>query len=101
LVWDKHIPRRRNRRTLTVAERPTGRYDATDSQEVVMSVATQQLLSAFDALPVAEQDAVIAELLRRTPVGAGEMSDAGFEELAEEVFLAYDAAEAADAAPPR
>lgn len=66
-----------------------------------MTAAAQQLLSAFDALPETERDAVLAELLLRRPVGAGDLPGAAFEELAEELFRTYDAAEAAGAAPPR
>ena len=66
-----------------------------------MSTAAQQLLAAFDALPPDERDAVVAELLIRHSVGAGELPDAALVELAEERFLAYDAEEAADSTPPR
>lgn len=61
-----------------------------------MSTAVLAILTAFDALPDAEKDAVVAELLARRPVGVGSSPDAAFEELAEERFLAYDAGEAAD-----
>jgi hypothetical protein len=66
-----------------------------------MTAAAQDLLTAFDALPATERDAVIDALLLRCPPGAGDLPDAAFEELADELFLSYDAAEAADAAPPR
>jgi hypothetical protein len=59
-----------------------------------MSTASQQILAAFDALPTAERDAVMAELLNRHPVGAGDLPDAAFVELAGELFLTYDADEA-------
>lgn len=65
-----------------------------------MSTAVQQLLAAFDTLPDDEQDVVIAELLARHPLGAGDLSETTFEALADELFLAYDAAEGTDAAPP-
>lgn len=64
-----------------------------------MSAAAKELLAAFDALPDIDREAVVAELLTRHPVGAGDLPDAAFEELAEELFLTYDAAEADDAAP--
>jgi hypothetical protein len=66
-----------------------------------MSTAAQRLLAAFDALPADERDAVVAELLIRHPVGAGELPDAALVELAKERFLAYDAEEAADGTSPR
>lgn len=66
-----------------------------------MSAAAQDLLAAFDALPDADRDAVVAALLTRRPVGASDLPDAAFVELADELFLAYDAAEAADATPAR
>lgn len=66
-----------------------------------MTATAHQLLAASDALPDADQDAVLDELLLRRPAGAGDLPAAAFEELAEELFLSYDAAEAADAAPPR
>lgn len=66
-----------------------------------MTVAARELLTAFDALPADERDAVIEALLLRRPVGAGDLPDAAFEQLADELFQSYDAAEAADAAPAR
>ncbi len=66
-----------------------------------MTVAAQELLTAFDALPAYERDAVIDALIRRHPAGAGDLPDAAFEQLADELFQSYDAAEAADAAPTR
>ena len=67
--------------------------------EAPMSTA-QQLLTAFDALPVSEQDVVVTELLARRPVGVGDLPDATFDELADELFQSYDAEETADATPP-
>ena len=61
----------------------------------------QQVLDAFDRLPADEQKAVVAGLAARRPVEDGPLPDAAFAELAEELFLTYDAAEAADAAPAR
>lgn len=46
-------------------------------------------------------DFLSARLLRRRPTGTGDIPIAAYEELAEELFLSYDAAEAADAASPR
>ncbi len=78
--------------------RPSGRMPATPGDG--MTAAAQNLLTAFDALPDAERDAFIAAALVRRPVCAGDLPDVAFEELAEEIFLSCDAAEAADA-PPR
>jgi hypothetical protein len=64
-----------------------------------MSAAAQQLLAAFDALPKAEREAVVAEILARHPVGVGEVPDAAFVELGDELFRTYDEEEA-NAAPP-
>lgn len=66
-----------------------------------MSAAAIELLTAFDALPGPEQDVVVGQLLLRRPAGADDLPPADYEELAEELFLAYDAAEAADADPAR
>ena len=68
--------------------------------EDVMSDTARQLLDAFDTLPETEREAVVAELLTRHPVGAGELPDAGLVELAEELFRAYDAEEAAEHSRP-
>ena len=62
-----------------------------------MSVAAQELLAAFDALPAPEQDVVVGQLLLRRPAGTDDLPPAGYEELAGELFLTYDAAEAANA----
>ena len=65
-----------------------------------MSTAAQQLLSAFESLPDDDREAVVAELLSRHPVGAGELSDDALVEMADELFRGYDAEEEADAAAP-
>jgi hypothetical protein len=65
-----------------------------------MTTAARQLLAAFDTLPDDDREAVVAELLNRHPVGAGDLSDAARVELADELFQAYDAEEAADATLP-
>jgi hypothetical protein len=66
-----------------------------------MSTTAQELLAAFDALPAADRDAVVLEILSRQPIGAGQLPDESLIELADEVFRSYDAEEATDAAPPR
>ena len=57
-----------------------------------------QLVKAFGSLPEPERDAVLSELLLQQPLGAGDLPTGALEELAEELFLNYDAAEACDAA---
>ena len=64
-----------------------------------MSRAALDLLAAFDALPVTERDAVVTELLTRHRAGGDDPSDADLAALADELFLTFDAAEAANAAP--
>ena len=64
-----------------------------------MIPTVQQLLTAFDQLSAVDREAAVTELLLRNPLGAGPIPDAAFEQLAEDVFLAYDAEEAANAAP--
>jgi hypothetical protein len=62
-----------------------------------MSDVARQLLAVFDALPEAEREAAIAELLTRHPVGASDLPDVALVELADELFRAYDTDEAASA----
>jgi hypothetical protein len=62
-----------------------------------MSQTARQLLNAIEALPDAEREAVVAELLTRHPVGAGDLPDAALVELADELFRSYDTEESADA----
>ncbi len=62
-----------------------------------MSAAAQELLAAFDSLPAPEQDVVVGQLLLRRPAGADDPARSGYDELADELFQTYDAAEAADA----
>jgi len=66
-----------------------------------MSAAVRGLLVAFDLLPAPEQDAVVGQLLLRRTAGADDSPQAGHEEMADELFLTYDAAEATDAGPAR
>ena len=65
-----------------------------------MSTAARQILTDFDALPEPERDAILMEILRR-PVGVEAWPDEGLESAAEDLFLSYDEAEAADAAASR
>jgi hypothetical protein len=66
-----------------------------------MSAAARKILTAFDALPDRDREDVMAALLLRRPLGEGAIPDAGFTEIAEQLFLTYDAAEDADAAASR
>ena len=61
-----------------------------------MTATAQKLLAAFDALQPDDQQQVAAEILRRT-AGAGDLPDTGLDELAAELFRAYDAEEGARA----
>lgn len=63
-----------------------------------MTEAARKLLRAFEALPPADQHQVTAEILRRSSA-SGELSEAALDELADELFRAYDAEEAAGAGP--
>ena len=65
-----------------------------------MTAAAHQVLAEIDALPMVEREAVITELLLRHPAG-GDLPATAFEELADEIFQSYDAAEATDASSPR
>lgn len=66
-----------------------------------MSAAAKELLIAFNALPDPDQVAVVGELFLRRPIGEGDLPTAALENSAEELFLSYDAEEAADAATGR
>jgi len=58
-----------------------------------MSTVALEVVAAFEALPDAERDAVVAELLVRFPMGAGRFTDDDFVDMADEVFKMYDTAE--------
>jgi hypothetical protein len=64
-----------------------------------MKASVQDLLAAFDALPPAEQHQAAVEILRRSE-GTGEMPEAAYVELADELFQACDAEQEAAAATP-
>jgi hypothetical protein len=59
-----------------------------------MTNAAQSILAAFEALSTAEQHMVAVEVLRRTARDE-EWSEASLRELAEELFLTYEAEESA------
>jgi hypothetical protein len=63
-----------------------------------MTVIAQKLLAEFDALPPEEQQQVAAEILRRT-AEADDLPEVAFDELAAELFRAYEAEESARANP--
>lgn len=64
-----------------------------------MSNITSQFLSALDALPAVDRQAVTAALLRRVLDEApAELSDEGLIAAAEELFLELDQREQSDAA---
>ena len=59
-----------------------------------MTQAAQELIAAFDSLAPEDQQQVTAELLR-TSSGAGGLPAAELDEMAAELFRAYDLKEAA------
>ena len=61
-----------------------------------MTATAQKLLAEFDALPPADRQQVAVEILRRTSE-PGDLPEAALDELAAELFRAYDAEEAARA----
>jgi hypothetical protein len=63
-----------------------------------MTTAAQSLLTAFDALSPTEQQQVATEIMRRC-AGTDDLPEAAMNELADDLFRAYDAEEAARADP--
>jgi hypothetical protein len=63
-----------------------------------MTETARSLLTAFDALPPAEQQQVVVEILRRT-AAADDLPETALDELAAELFRGYDAEEVAHADP--
>jgi hypothetical protein len=61
-----------------------------------MTEAANHLLAAFESLSLSDQQALAAEILRRVPL-AGDLPEAALHQAAEELFLDYDAEEAARA----
>jgi hypothetical protein len=57
-----------------------------------MTTAAHNLLNAFEALAPAEKQSVAVEILRRA-VSVDEFKDEAFDEIAGELFQAYDAEE--------
>ena len=57
-----------------------------------MTAPVRRLLDLFDALPDPDKQAAAAAILRRLP-GEDDISSAGFDELADELFAALDAEE--------
>jgi hypothetical protein len=73
-----------------IQEWPSRRFPMTD--------AVRDLLRVFDSLSPSEQDQATTEILRRGTANGG-LPDAAQDELAAELFRAYDAEEAARDAP--
>jgi hypothetical protein len=63
-------------------------------EEILMTQAAQQILSAFEALEPGEQHEVAVAIIRRS-AACDDISDASLDELAGELFRSYDAEEAA------
>ncbi len=63
-----------------------------------MTAIAREVLAAFDALPTVDQQHVAIEIIRRS-TSAHELPEAALDELAGELFRAYDAEEAARAEP--
>ncbi|HOB75897.1 MAG TPA: hypothetical protein PKG54_15385 [Phycisphaerae bacterium] len=61
-----------------------------------MSTTGRDLLAAFDALDPVEKQQVAVEILRRS-AGVDDLTEKAFDELADELFRAYDDEEAAGA----
>lgn len=64
-----------------------------------MSTTAQVLLEAFDALPPSVQHEVAVAILRRTAAAAQDIPETALHELADDLFQAYDAEEAAHGDP--
>ncbi len=62
-----------------------------------MTQAVRDLLELFDALPEPDKRSAEAEILRRRARSESDIPDAGFDRLADELFAALDAEEAARA----
>lgn len=63
-----------------------------------MTEAAREVLKAFDALPPLDRQEVAEEILRRSRV-PDDIPEAAFQQLADELFCAYDAEEAARVDP--
>lgn len=56
-----------------------------------MSESVTHLFDLFDALPEADKQAAVAEILRRCPLGEADIPAEGLDALAGELFAALDA----------
>jgi hypothetical protein len=66
--------------------------------EEPMNAAIEQILRSFDALPKADKHSVAVEILKRESASAqGDVPETALVEAADELFLAMDAAEVANA----
>jgi hypothetical protein len=71
----------------------TGFHEGPPLKGNEMTTAAHNLLTAFDALPLPDQQSVAAEILRRT-TSVDELSDDARSEVADAVLQLYDAEEA-------
>lgn len=62
-----------------------------------MSERVSKLLDLFDALPEPDKHSAVVEILRRSPPGEADIPASGYDALADELFAALDAEEAARA----
>jgi len=62
-----------------------------------VSNPVRRLLELFDSLPEPDKRSAVVEILRRNPPGDGDLHAAQLDGLADELFSALDAAEAARA----
>jgi hypothetical protein len=68
---------------------------AENTVEADMSERVSHLLDLFYAMPEPERQSAVVEILRRSPLGEPDIPDAGLDALADELFAALDAEEAA------
>lgn len=62
-----------------------------------MSEPVRRLLALFEVLPESDKRSAVAEILRRRPIGEGDITASGPDALALELFAALDAEETARA----
>jgi hypothetical protein len=83
-----------------IAKKSNWMYDPyqKDPRRCPMKVTANELLAAYDALSPDEQQQVAVKIIRRSSA-ADDLPAAGLDELAAELFRAYDAEEAKRANP--
>ena len=62
-----------------------------------MTGSVKQLLDLFEALAEAEKRSAVFEILRRSPLIEGDLSEPGLDTLADELFQTLDSEESASA----